>query len=114
MQVCTMVCGHTFATTSGRPLRPSQTRKNTSRTPRFFRSISTLIQNLAPSPPVPIHSPRTVLVAVHGDPDGGVDGSVGDLAVADLDVDSVDEHRRVHGVERAAGPVVHFRDDFCR
>ena len=57
MHVWTVVSGHTFATTSGRPLRPSQTRKSTSRTPRFFMSASTDIQNLAPSPPVPAHSP---------------------------------------------------------
>ena len=53
-----MVSGHTFATTSGRPLSPSQTRKNTSAIPRFFMSSRTDIQNLAPSPPVPAHSPR--------------------------------------------------------
>jgi hypothetical protein len=56
-----MVCGHTFATTAGRPFSPSQTRKNTSHTPRFFRSSNTDIQNLAPSPPAPAHSPRTPL-----------------------------------------------------
>src|SRR5919205_22109 len=60
--VCTIVCGQTFSTTSGKPLRPSQTRKNTSRTPRFFSPTSTLIQDLAPSPPpVPIVSPSTSL-----------------------------------------------------
>ena len=53
MHVWTVACGHTFATTAGRPFSPSQTRKNTSRTPRFFMSSSTDIQNLAPSPPVP-------------------------------------------------------------
>jgi len=37
MQVCTTVCGQTCSTTSGRPLSPSQTRKNTSRTPRRLR-----------------------------------------------------------------------------
>ncbi len=61
MQVWTVVCGHTFATTAGRPFSPSQTRKNTSRTPRFFMSSSTDIQNLAPSPPVPAHRPRMSL-----------------------------------------------------
>jgi len=59
MQVCVVVNGHTFATTSGSPFKPSQTRKNTSTMPRFFRSVSTLIQNFAPSPPVPAHKPRT-------------------------------------------------------
>jgi MFS family permease len=41
---CTTVRGHTFVTTSGSPFRPSQTRKNTSLTPRLRRSVSTLIQ----------------------------------------------------------------------
>ena len=58
MQVCTMVCGHTFPTTSGSPFNPSQTRKNMSLMPRLRMSVSTLIQNFAPSPPVPAHSPR--------------------------------------------------------
>lgn len=59
MQVCTVVSGHTLPTTSGSPLSPSQTRKNVSFTPRFLMSVSTLIQNFAPSPPLPTHSPRT-------------------------------------------------------
>src|SRR5665811_297934 len=59
MHVCTVVIGHTLPTTSGSPLRPSQTRKNVSATPRFFISVRTLIQNFAPSPPVPAQSPRT-------------------------------------------------------
>jgi hypothetical protein len=53
-----MACGQALPTTSGRPLSPSQTTKNTSLTPLFLRSVSTLIQNLAPSPPVPAHRPR--------------------------------------------------------
>ena len=61
MHVCTIVWGHTLTTTSGRPFSPSQTRKNTSLMPRLRRSVSTAIQNLAPSPPVPAHSPSTSL-----------------------------------------------------
>ena len=53
-----------------------------------------------------------VLVAVHRDADGGVDRPVGDLAIADLDVDGVDEHRHVDRIQRAVGPVVHLRDNF--
>jgi hypothetical protein len=49
MHVWTMACGQAFPTTSGRPFSPSQTTKNTSLTPLFFRSVSTLIQNLARS-----------------------------------------------------------------
>jgi len=47
MQAWTTASGHTLPTASGSPFSPSQTRKNTSATPRFFRSVSTLSQNLA-------------------------------------------------------------------
>jgi hypothetical protein len=58
MQVWTVASGHTLLTTSGRLFSPSQTRKNASSTPRLRMSVSTLIQNLAPFPPVLAHSPR--------------------------------------------------------
>lgn len=47
MQVCTIVSGHTFATTSGSPFRPSQIRKNTSVIRRLLvdRGVH-LIENL--------------------------------------------------------------------
>ena len=61
MQVCTIACGQVLPTTSGTPFRPSQTTKNTSLTPRLRRSASTLIQNLAPSPPDPAHKPKMSL-----------------------------------------------------
>ena len=109
MHVCTMACGQTFVTTSGSPLRPSQTTKNTSLTPRLRRSVRTLIQNLAPSPPVPAHKPR-MSFSRQGDPDRRVDGPVGDLPVADLDDDRVDEHRRVDLVQRPRLPGLHLLD----
>jgi hypothetical protein len=59
MHVWTVLSGHTLPTTSGSPFRPSQTTKKVSLTPRLRRSVRTLIQNFAPSPPVPAHSPRT-------------------------------------------------------
>src|ERR1700754_4685623 len=40
-------------TTSGSPFNPSQTRKNTSRTPRLRRSVSPPTQTSAPPPPAP-------------------------------------------------------------
>jgi hypothetical protein len=40
------------------------------------------------------------MFAVHGDPDGGVEGPVGDLAVLHLHVAGIDEHHRVDAVER--------------
>jgi hypothetical protein len=47
MQVCTIVAGQTAATESGRPFKPSQTRKNTSATPRLFSSVNTAWQTFA-------------------------------------------------------------------
>lgn len=84
MQVCTVVSGHTFDTTSESPLRPSQTRKNVSRTSRFFMSVRTLIQNFAPSPPVPAPQPEDVFLPCQGDAGRGINGPVRDLPVADL------------------------------
>ena len=47
---------------SGKPFSPSHTRKNTSLTPRFFRSVSTFNQYLADSPPpAPGQIPRMSL-----------------------------------------------------
>jgi hypothetical protein len=43
---------------SGNPFNPSHTTMHTSSTPRFLISVSTCNQYLAPSPPVPTHSPR--------------------------------------------------------
>ena len=85
-QACTIACGNTAFTLSGSPFRPSQTMKNTSATPRFFRSVSTFIQNFADSPPpLPGPQPEHVPVPVQVDPDRGVERLVADLPVADLD-----------------------------
>src|SRR4051794_12701892 len=110
MQVCTMVCGHTLATTSGSPLRPSQTRKNVSFTPRLRMSVRTLIQNFAPSPPVPTHSPRMSFASANDTPSAALDRSVRDLPVADLDHDRVDEDRSVDLLELPGLPGRHLLD----
>ena len=57
-QVWTIGWGQALPTTSGRPLSPSQTTKNTSLMPRLRRPVSTAIQNLAPSPPAPSTTSR--------------------------------------------------------
>ena len=49
MQVCTVVAGNATSMASERPLRPSTTAIRISATPRAFRSLNTLSQNLAPS-----------------------------------------------------------------
>jgi hypothetical protein len=46
-----------------------------------------------------------VALAVHGHPDRRVDGTVGDLAVADLHHDRVDEHHRIDAIEWPVLPV---------
>jgi hypothetical protein len=60
MHVCTMVFSQTALTASGRPFKPSQTSRHTSRVPRFLISDSTRSQYLAPSPSPcsPAHSPK--------------------------------------------------------
>src|SRR5438046_10715230 len=102
-----MACGHTFPTTSGRPLRPSQTTKNTSRTPLLRKSVSTPSRTSRPHPGA---GPQTedVLLPGQGDADRGVDGPVGDLPISDLDHHRVDEHRRADAVERPVAPVAHL------
>jgi hypothetical protein len=52
-----------------------------------------------------------VALAGAGDPDGYVDGPVGDLAVADLHVDGVDEHHRIDRLQRPVAPLGHLTDD---
>lgn len=46
------------------------------------------------------------------DPDRGVDRTVPDLAVADLDVDRIDEDRGVDLLQRPRGPFGHLGHDF--
>src|SRR5213082_4194120 len=58
-QVCATARGQVDSIASGSPFRPSQTTMQASATPRFFKSVSTCNQNLAPSPPSPTHRPRT-------------------------------------------------------
>lgn len=56
---CTVASGHTSPIASGSPVNPSQQAISTSATPPLRGLVSTLIQCLAPSPPVPTHRPRT-------------------------------------------------------
>jgi hypothetical protein len=63
MQVCTVAREKTVVTLSGKLLSPSQTRKNTSVTSRFFRSVSKAGPNFADSPtPVPGPDPVDVFL----------------------------------------------------
>jgi hypothetical protein len=64
---------------------------------------------LGPLPVAVLAGPQAqdVALAVHGDAQRQVDGPVGDLALADLHLDGVDEDHRIHGVQGAALPVRH-------
>lgn len=59
-----------------------------------------------------VAGPQAQDVALPGasDPNRHVDRPIGDLAVADLDVDGVDEHHRVHRLHRAVAPLGHLAD----
>ncbi len=84
---------------------------HTSSTPRFLISVSTCSQYLAPSPPVPTQSPRMSRLPSTVTPIAAVDGPVGDLTVADLHHDRVDEHHRIDAIERPVQPVGHLLED---
>ena len=94
--VCTMVFSQTAFTASGSPFSPSQTTISTSRVLRLLISEQTRIQYFTTLPVAVLPGPQAqhVALAVHGDPQGEVDGPVGDLALADLHIDGVDENHR--------------------
>jgi hypothetical protein len=103
-----VVSGHTLLTTSVKPLNPSQIRKNTLLTPRFLRSVSTAIQNLAPSPPVPTHRPRTSLSPTGLTPMAAWMGRLATWLSRTKTGGRVDEHRRVDPVQRAGWLLGHL------
>ncbi|AQZ63035.1 hypothetical protein BKM31_17605 [[Actinomadura] parvosata subsp. kistnae] len=62
------MCGNAAWMASSKPVRPSVQAMRISRTPRFFRSVITVVQNRADSPAVAVSSgvlasqiPRTCL-----------------------------------------------------
>mgnify|MGYP006869484761 FL=1 len=97
-----MVRGNTAVALSGSPFNPSQTRKNTSVTPRFFL-VGEYGQPVLGRFPATLPGPdsENVLVTVQIDPERSVERLVGDLPVPHLDHDGVDEDRRV---DPTAGP----------
>src|SRR3954451_5079916 len=89
-QVCTVASGNTAFAESGKPLSPSQTRKNTSRTP-VDHLVLQVGQHAQPelgrlpgavAGPQPEHVPAAL--QVHSN--RGVERPVADLPVQDLDV----------------------------
>lgn len=60
-----------------------------------------------------VAGPQTqdVAFAVDGDRDRGVDRPVRDLPIADLHVDRVDEHHRIHPIQRPRLPLGELADE---
>ena len=83
-------------------------------TPRFFRSVRTLIQNFAPLTTSASPEPQNVLLARQRDPDRGIDGPVRDLTITDLDNNRINEDRRINALKGAVDPFSHLRDDLVR
>jgi hypothetical protein len=54
--------------------------------------------------------PEDVALAGTGDSDRDVDGSVGDLPITDLDEDRIDEHHRIHRLQRSVAPLGRLAD----
>ena len=57
---------------------------------------------------------QDVLLPVQDPADRGVNGAVGDLPVADLDYDGLDEDRGIDLIQRPALPPGHFLEDLVR
>lgn len=102
-QVWTTARGQVASMASGRPLRPSQTTMHTSSVPRFSGLGEDLEPELGALTAGAGPQPENLPAAVHGDPDGGVDGPVGDLAVTDLDHQGVDEDDGVDPLKSMGG-----------
>jgi hypothetical protein len=74
------------------------------------RSVSTLIGELRALPTGAGPQPEDVAFPAESDPDRGVERSVGDLAIADLHHDRVDEDRGVDSIQGPYRPIVHLLD----
>src|SRR3954453_12407580 len=87
-QACTIAAGNTVLTASGSPLRPSQTTKNTSRTPvdgtvlQIGQHVHPELRRLPATGAGP--QPQDVSPTVQVDPDRGVERPVADLPVPNL------------------------------
>src|SRR5215813_12182053 len=102
MHNCTSVWGKILSIASGKPFSPSTQAIKMSLTPRFFSSVTTCNQNLAPSV-CAIHKPQHFLHAR----DRQVDRLVSDVpAIAHLKLDGIQIHDRVDRVELPVRPHV--------
>src|SRR6266403_3342209 len=112
MHSCTSVCGKTLSIASGNPFSPSTQAMKMSVTPRFFSSVTTCSQNLAPSV-CAIHNPRTSLNPSIVTPNRQVDRFVPDVPVVSyFELDRVQVHDRVDRLELPVLPRLHLIKHF--
>src|SRR3954468_19475490 len=107
MQVSTCACGNTAVIASGKPFRPSTTAISTSSTPRFFSSVITRSQNLAPSV-CSIHKPEDLLGAVRPHAQRDMHRLVAHRAfVAHFDPQGIEEDQRGQRLKGGPPPLRH-------
>ncbi len=106
MHVCTIVFSHTALTASGRPLNPVADQHAHVPDPPVLdlREDPQPVPGALPVAVLPGPQAQGVPLAVDRHAQGQVDGPVRDLALADLDVDRVNEQRRVDRVQGSALP----------
>ena len=110
MHVCTVVLGKIASIASGKPASPSTHAIRMSRTPRCLRSVSTCIQNFAPSVSWN-HMPSTSRSPSSVTPKREVQRAALDaVALADLQDHAVKEHDRVDVLQRPLAPLAHVFD----
>ena len=108
----TMVSGQMVVMASGRPVSPSQQAISGSREPAVAELGEHPSQNFAPSPLVCIQIPSTCLKPSTSTPTTRWATLMRDrAAVADFDPHAVDEHDRIHLIDRAGLPGADLIDD---
>ena len=71
-------------------------------------------QTLGALPAVAGSATEYVALAAADDVDRDVNGSVGNLPGADLQVDGIDERHRIHRLRRPVAPFPNLGDNLCR
>src|ERR1051326_1143077 len=114
MHNCTSVCGKIVSIASGKPFSPSTQAMKMSWTPRFFSSVTTCSQNLAPSVWA-IPKPNTFFQPTQSNANRQVNRFVSDVpAVTHFELDGVQIHDGVDRVELPILPRPDFVNYFLR
>src|SRR5215510_5568778 len=111
MHNCTSVLGKTVSMASGKPLSPSTQAMKMSCTPRFFSSVITCSQNLAPSV-CATHKPRTSFKPLSFTPNRHIDRFVAHVrSIANFELQRIQIDKGVDFFQRAVLPGFDFIDD---